>query len=226
MTKYGDIFFQITIKRNKIQSQIALELSFSNGFLYINFILTYFLTSELHSPVKGHGLHIDVLLIPILQLHSTQRSLFTISKAEKGKGHCLVHMTSLSLSLFFCKILWLIFVLGLSNPSICFSTWISRDIYLGENEAVKYDEVLTNIGNGYDRLSGHFKSPIKGLYVISCTVMASSNDALSVVLVKNGHILSNILNAATANYESGAISIQREQSLDTKIGTWTYNSCG
>ena len=80
------------------------------------------------------------------------------------------------------------------------------DIYLGDNEAVKYDRLLINFGNGYDRLSGHFKSPIKGLYVFSCTVMASSNNALSVVLVKNGQILSNVY-SATANYESGAISI-------------------
>lgn len=83
---------------------------------------------------------------------------------------------------------------------------ISYDIYLGDNEALKYDRVLTNFGNGYDRLSGHFKAPIKGLYVFSCNVMASGKNALSVVLVKNGQILSNVY-SATANYESGAISI-------------------
>ena len=118
-------------------------------------------------------------------------------------GTSLSLSLSLSLSVFFLQnLVKLISVSGLSYPSIGFSAGISRDIYLGDNEAVKYDRLLTNFGNGYDRLSGHFKAPIKGLYVFSCTVMASSKNAFSVVLVKNGQILSNVY-LSTANYESG-----------------------
>ena len=87
----------------------------------------------------------------------------------------------------------------LSNPAIGFSAGVSKDIYLGEREFVKYDNVLTNIGNGYDILSGHFKAPIQGLNVFSCTVMAEDKGDLSVVLMKNGQRVSNVY-SPSANY--------------------------
>nr|XP_022299570.1 complement C1q-like protein 4 isoform X2 [Crassostrea virginica] len=86
------------------------------------------------------------------------------------------------------------------------SNGISKNIYLSDKETVKYDRVLTNIGNGYDKISGHFKAPIKGLYVFSCTVMAVERGDLSVVLVKNAQEMSHVY-SSTGIYESGAISI-------------------
>ena len=98
------------------------------------------------------------------------------------------------------------FFSGQSNPAIGFSAGISKNIYLSDKETVKYDRVLTNIGNGYDKISGHFKAPIKGLYVFSCTVMAVERGDLSVVLVKNAQEMSHVY-SSTGIYESGAISI-------------------
>nr|XP_022302661.1 complement C1q-like protein 4 [Crassostrea virginica] len=95
---------------------------------------------------------------------------------------------------------------GQSNPAIGFSAGISKDTYLGDDQAIKYDRVLTNVGNGYDKFSGHFTAPIEGLYVFSCTVMAEATGDLSVVLVKNGQRMSNVYSSG-GNYDSGAISI-------------------
>nr|XP_022298834.1 complement C1q-like protein 2 [Crassostrea virginica] len=95
---------------------------------------------------------------------------------------------------------------GQSNPAIGFSVGLSKTIYLGDKEAIKYDRVLTNIGNGFDKFSGHFTTPIKGLYVFSCTLMAEATGDLSVVLVKNGQEMSHAYSSA-GKYDSGAISI-------------------
>ena len=58
MTKYGGVFFQNSLKRNKIQSQIVSE--FKNGVLYFYVILSHCLKRELHLPVKGSGRHVNV----------------------------------------------------------------------------------------------------------------------------------------------------------------------
>lgn len=95
---------------------------------------------------------------------------------------------------------------GQSIPAVGFSAVISKDTYLGDNQAIKYDRVLTNIGNGYDKWSGHFKAPLKGLYVLSCTVMAVKGHDISVALVKNGQNMMNAYSSTTV-WETGAISV-------------------
>ena len=95
---------------------------------------------------------------------------------------------------------------GQSNPAVGFSANLSKDTYLGDSQAIKYDGILSNFGNGYDKWSGHFKAPIKGLYVFSCTVMAKYTGDISVSLMKNGHPMSTAY-SAVAPWESGAISI-------------------
>lgn len=66
--------------------------------------------------------------------------------------------------------------------------------------------MLTNIGNGYDKWSGHFTAPIKGLYVFSCTVMAFNEHYIAVFMVKNGHVMAYTHSNPSA-WESGTISV-------------------
>lgn len=95
---------------------------------------------------------------------------------------------------------------GQSTPAIGFSAILSKNIYLGDNGAIKYDRVLTNIGNGYDQWSGHFMAPVNGLYMFSCTIMAVDKDNISVVMVKNGQVMGYAHSNPTA-YDTGAISL-------------------
>lgn len=94
---------------------------------------------------------------------------------------------------------------GLSTPAIGFNAILSKDTYLGDYQTIKYDRVLTNIGNGYNKWSGHFTAPLKGLYVFSCTVMAVNGHNISVVLVKNGQKMM-LANSSHSAWETGAIS--------------------
>lgn len=95
------------------------------------------------------------------------------------------------------------FILGLSTPAIGFSAVLNHNAYLGNNQAVIYGNVLTNVGNGYNKWSGHFTVPRKGLYVFSCTVRANTNEGITVEIVENGRsvliISSSVYSPETAS---------------------------
>uniref|UniRef100_A0A8W8LPE4 C1q domain-containing protein n=1 Tax=Magallana gigas TaxID=29159 RepID=A0A8W8LPE4_MAGGI len=73
---------------------------------------------------------------------------------------------------------------GLSDPPIAFSVVLSSNTHLGNDDAIKYDKVLTNLGNGYDKWCGHFAVPRKGLYVFSCSVMCPNPNHITVGIIK------------------------------------------
>lgn len=54
---------------------------------------------------------------------------------------------------------------GLSTPAIGFNAILSKGTYLGDYQTIKYDRVLPNIGNGYNKWPGHFTAPLKGMYI-------------------------------------------------------------
>ncbi|XP_056002423.1 complement C1q-like protein 4 [Ostrea edulis] len=77
-------------------------------------------------------------------------------------------------------------------PAIGFSARLSRSVYLGNGQAVKYDRVITNYGNGYNKWTGHFTAPRKGLYLFSCSIMAGRKTLIHIEIVKNGRRISAI----------------------------------
>lgn len=99
-----------------------------------------------------------------------------------------------------------IIILGISNPAIGFSAILSQNTYLENDHAIVYDNVVTNVRNGYNRWSGHFAAPRKGLYVFTCSVRANSKVGITVVIVHNGR---PVLRIASSVYspETGSGSV-------------------
>ncbi|VDH94277.1 Hypothetical predicted protein [Mytilus galloprovincialis] len=54
---------------------------------------------------------------------------------------------------------------------IAFSAELSIDTKLGTNQAVVYNEVLLNKGDAYNRYHGHFTAPVRGIYLLSASML-------------------------------------------------------
>jgi hypothetical protein len=65
----------------------------------------------------------------------------------------------------------------------------------GIDDVVKFDDVRVNRGQGYNPSTGVFTAPRKGLYHISCVIMAYSSHRVNYQLNKN--------DADTNNYVHG-----------------------
>ena len=98
----------------------------------------------------------------------------------------------------------------------------------GINDVVKFDDVTVNRGNGYDPSTGVFTAPRKGLYHISCSIMAYSNHDVHFQLNKNdaahtyaysnngGHTTSTI-NAIVEMKKGDRVFIKHRVSKSQKI---------
>jgi hypothetical protein len=73
-----------------------------------------------------------------------------------------------------------------------FTAILTHDATLHHQQTVVYDLVHTNYGDGYDKTSGIFSAPEKGLYVFSCTVMALGLDHMHIDIVKNDQWITTI----------------------------------
>ena len=69
---------------------------------------------------------------------------------------------------------------------IAFYAVLTHDVSLGQHQIVEYDKVITNVGNAYDSRHGHFISPVKGVYLMSFTVMNNNGAEMYIEMVRNG----------------------------------------
>ncbi|XP_062591106.1 complement C1q subcomponent subunit B-like [Saccostrea cucullata] len=81
---------------------------------------------------------------------------------------------------------------GMTISAVGFSALLSKDATLGVKQIVKYDNVITNQGNGYDKWTGIFTAPTAGLYVFSCTIMAFDRSAIHIEIVQDGRLISTV----------------------------------
>lgn len=61
------------------------------------------------------------------------------------------------------------------------------DVQHAGNEIIKFDQVLTNVGSGYNSKTGIFIAPRRGLYVIHLAAMARSGVSKLIDIVKDGN---------------------------------------
>ncbi|XP_063405947.1 rab11 family-interacting protein 4B-like [Mytilus trossulus] len=63
---------------------------------------------------------------------------------------------------------------------------LTKSVSLGPKQAIEYNKIITNIGNGYDESHGHFKAPVSGLYIISASITSPHNQVSRLEIVRNG----------------------------------------
>lgn len=73
---------------------------------------------------------------------------------------------------------------------------LSSDTTVGARAVVRYDHMVTNLGGAYQRTTGIFTAPYRGLYSFSCSLMSSPSNHVHLEIVKNGKRVSTLFSAA------------------------------
>ncbi|XP_063420875.1 complement C1q-like protein 2 [Mytilus trossulus] len=79
-----------------------------------------------------------------------------------------------------------ILLAGADSKRIAFSTTLTHNAVLGYHTPIEFDRIITNVGNAYDSSDGHFIAPIKGLYLISVSIMNVEGHEEYTEIVRNG----------------------------------------
>jgi hypothetical protein len=90
-----------------------------------------------------------------------------------------------------------------AQTAIAFTARLSHDISPGIGQAINFDHVLTNIGNGYNPHAGIFTARVPGVYLFATTVMSFPQHFMRVEMVKDGAELCFAL-GETADYATGS----------------------
>uniref|UniRef100_A0A8W8IQ37 C1q domain-containing protein n=1 Tax=Magallana gigas TaxID=29159 RepID=A0A8W8IQ37_MAGGI len=92
------------------------------------------------------------------------------------------------------------------QSQIAFHTHLTHNINnLGVHQAIEFDKVLLNEGNGYSVYTGHFVAPVSGLYVFAWTISSGDGTCLIYDVVKNNEILVHFISDA-ADHNDWAVS--------------------
>ncbi|CAG2188064.1 unnamed protein product [Mytilus edulis] len=83
---------------------------------------------------------------------------------------------------------------------VAFSVALSQHLTLGPNQAVQYNEIITNFGNAYDSSHGHMITPVKGMYIIAVTCFNQAQDTDRLELVKNGNLITSFYTQGDNRY--------------------------
>ncbi|XP_033749278.1 uncharacterized protein LOC117333966 [Pecten maximus] len=69
---------------------------------------------------------------------------------------------------------------------LLFHARLQNAIYpIGTNQIIAYEDVVTNVGNGYDSFTGLFRAPVGGAYEFIATMWSSDGNFLEFEMVRN-----------------------------------------
>jgi hypothetical protein len=92
---------------------------------------------------------------------------------------------------------------------------------MGQYQHIIFDYILANIGNGYDKYSGHFTAPYHGLYTFAVSFTKMRDRNLSVQVVKNGALIAQGLTLTKDVYDTATVTATVELNKGDRV--WVEN---
>ena len=112
----------------------------------------------------------------------------------------------------------------LAGNTVGFYARLEKPIpHLGDGQPIKFDKVITNIGQAYDSHNGRFTVPVSGMYLLSVSVMSTDTNTIDCKIIKNGNILAYVYGGST-DYQTDTQTIV----VDLQAGDiiWVRHSPG
>eukprot|EP00105_Crassostrea_gigas_P034897 XP_019919045.1 PREDICTED: complement C1q-like protein 4 isoform X2 [Crassostrea gigas] len=83
------------------------------------------------------------------------------------------------------------------ESQVAFHAHLSNNVQnLGIHQAIHFDKVLLNEGNGYSVHAGEFVAPVSGLYVFAWTILSGDRTCMKYDVVKNSVVLAYYISDA------------------------------
>nr|XP_034306460.1 complement C1q tumor necrosis factor-related protein 3 isoform X2 [Crassostrea gigas] len=91
-----------------------------------------------------------------------------------------------------------------NNTTVAFHVYLKKSISsLQKNQIIKYDHVVTNIGEGYDTSTGKFTAPVDGVYSFTWTYLTKKGARAYIGGFLDGkHIVWTVMEDQTATWAS------------------------
>ena len=100
---------------------------------------------------------------------------------------------------------------------IAFYATLSAHTTLGQKQTIEFDEIITNIGNGYNGVSGVFTFPITGIFQFSTTMLkftSTENEIHTQLMLNNNGVGQNFGNINRASgTQTVIVSAQKGDSV-------------
>ncbi|XP_063408434.1 complement C1q tumor necrosis factor-related protein 3-like [Mytilus trossulus] len=113
---------------------------------------------------------------------------------------------------------------------VAFTTELSIDTKLGTNQAVVYNEVLLNKGNAYNRFHGHFTAPVRGIYLLSASMLVKQvGKHILLDMVHNGVTIAVLRSGSYYNTQSSRsfpVMLQRGDQVWMRTSSVAASSVG
>lgn len=125
----------------------------------------------------------------------------------------------------------------ISSTEVAFHARLKPYVTLGSSQTVIFDQVITNIGNGYNQHTGHFTAPDDGIYFFACTFLRPhTGTQLHLQMVQNsteisrGHAATGggsqegSMNAVVYMHKGDVVKVRHFPGVGSEIihGDWSF----
>ncbi|VDI44093.1 Hypothetical predicted protein [Mytilus galloprovincialis] len=114
-----------------------------------------------------------------------------------------------------------------STSSVAFSaSLINHQENLSVYQKIRFDYVITNVGSGYNPVTGVFKATVTGLYFFTVVIMSHATEDIETQIVKNGIQIVNTYSGDSTTWNQGSQSVVLQLTAGDNVYIQIQNNKG